>query len=330
MRTFKLTLAVLGILVFWLGCGGKYDKPLEVYKEPPSGAYTYVASLPGFWWANSMSMAGGHIFVAFDTTRTVHRYYSSGSQVGDVEFNGLDRPVAVGTSLRSVAIADSSDTITVKVYEPGGGDPFLVIRDPDWKRISALAVDDDENIYVADMGRHFVRSYDTTGKRRFAVDLADSGFGIGHVVSPRGLYFDGEALLIAEADPEKKQIQRISVDTPQQGLPFSAEVFFISHFTDEDDNDIELVKPVAVASDNYGRVIVLDQALGKIFRYSAAGHSDAIVNAPKTDKEGPDVLQGALSLGTYTHSQSQHENVFCLEAETGQIHRWEEAQVAEE
>jgi hypothetical protein len=330
MRTLKLTLAVLSILVFWLGCGGKYDKPLEIYKEPPSGAYTYLDSLPGFSRANNMSMAGGHMFVAFDTTRVVYRYYSSGNQVGDVEFNGLDRPVAVGAGLHSIAVADSSDSITVKVYEPGGGDPFLVIRDPDWDRISALAIDDDENIYVADMGRHFVRSYDTTGKRRFEVDLADSGFGIGHVVSPRGLCFDGEALLIVEADPEKKQIQRIAVDTPQQWLPFSTEVFFISTFPDEDDNDIELVRPVAVASDKYGRVFVLDQALGKIFRYTASGHSDAMVNAPKTDDEGPDVLQRALSLGTYTHSQSQRENVFCLEGETGLIHRWEEAEGAEE
>lgn len=330
MRAITILLAAACPMLFWLGCGGKYDKPLEVYKEPPSGAYNYTDSLVAFDWANCMSVAGGNIFVSFDTTRVVHRYYSSGSVVDDVIFYGLERPVAVGAGLGAVAVADSSDSVTIKVYDPEGGDPLLVIHDPDWRRVSALAVDDDENVYVADRDRNFVRSYDSKGKRRFEVDLADSGFGIGHVLSPRGLCFDGEALLIAEADAEKIQVQRIAIDSPQQGLPFSAEVFFIKSFTDEDDYEIALVEPVAVASDGQGRILVLDRALGKIFRFTDEGVPDAIVNAPKTEFEGPDILKGAVSLGTYKQSRTLRENVFCLETQTGLIHRWEEAQVTQE
>jgi hypothetical protein len=328
MRAIRLILILLVstyLLGLWTGCGGKYDKPLEVYKEMPTGVYNYADSLIGFTDASCISMTGGNIFVALGAGG-IGRYYTSGGRMDDVVFAGLDRATKVGTSLYAVAVADSSDILTVKVYSTEGGDPTLVVHDPEWRKISGLAVDDDGNVYVADRVRNFVRSYDSQGARRFEVDLADSGFGIGHVLSPRGLCFDGEALLIAEADGEKAQVQKIAIDQPQTGIPFSAEVFFISTFTDEGGNDIDLVRPVAVDVDGQGRILVLDQALGKIFRFTEDGLPDAIVNDPDDEKQGPDVLDGATSIGTFFSIQVRRENVFCLETGTGRIHRWEEAQ----
>jgi hypothetical protein len=328
MTVTRLTLTLLLSLCLvgaWVGCGGKYDKPLEVYKEMPTGAYNYADSLTGFTSASCMSMTGGNIFVSLGTGE-VGRYYNNGAQVADVVYARLDYSTSVGTSLNAVAVADSSDSLTVKVYSTEGGDPMVVIHDPEWQRIGGLAVDDDGNIYVSDAVRNFVRSYDSEGNRRFEVDLADSGFGIGHVLTPRGLFFDGEALLIAEGNGEKAQVQRIAIDQPQTGIPFSAEVFFISTFTDDDGNDIDLVRPVAVAVDGQGRILVLDQVLGKIFRYTEDGYSDAIVNDPEDEGGGPDVLGGATSIGTHFNIRSLRENVYCLETNTGLIHRWEEAE----
>lgn len=328
MGATRLTLILLVsfcLVALWMGCGGKYDKPLEVYKEMPTGAYNYADSLTGFISASYISMAGGNIFVTLGTGE-VGRYYSSGGRMVDVVFGGLDHSTSVGTSSYAVAVADSSDVLTVKVYSTEGGDPALVIQDPEWRNISGLAVDDDGSVYVADRVRNFVRSYDSQGNRRFEVDLADSGFGIGHVISPRGLCFDGEALLIAEADGEKAQVQKIAIDQPQTGIPFSSEVFFISTFTDEEGNDIDLIQPVAVDVDDQGRILVLDQALGKIFRFTEDGVPDAIVNDPEDEGEGPDVLEGATSLGTFFSIQSLRENVYCLETKRGVIHRWEEAE----
>jgi hypothetical protein len=324
LRLTLITLIAVCLLAFWLGCGGKYDKPLEVYKEMPTGAYNYADSLTGFTSATHMSMTGGNFFVSFETG-DVGRYYNSGKRTEDI-FNGLSYPAAIGASLGAIAVADGSGTMTVKIYPTIGGDPTLLIHDPEWGNIGGLAVDDNGNVYVSDMTRNFVRSYDRQGNHRFEVDLADSGFGIGHVLSPRGLCFDGEALLIAEGNGEKAQVQKIAIDQPQTGIPFSEDVFFISTFTDEEGNDIDLVRPVAVAVDGQGRILVLDQALGKIFRFTEEGYPDAIVNDPEGEGEGPDMLRGATSIGTHFSIRSLRENVYCLEAETGVIHRWEEAQ----
>jgi hypothetical protein len=179
---------------------------------------------------------------------------------------------------------------------------------------------------VADTDRDMIRSYDTEGNLRFGTDLADSGFGIGHVLSPRGVSLSGDTLYIAEAEPEKAQVQRILSESPQQGVPFSAEIFFIDSFTDEEGAETRLVRPVDVVVDDLGRILVLDEALGKIFRYTPEGHSDAVVNDPDSSAAGPDELDGAVSLGTYLFPSSVRENVFCLETSTGTVHRWEEAE----
>jgi hypothetical protein len=324
----SIAVAAVMVAVAATGCGRKYDKPLEVYKVPSTGAYNYAQTLPIFDGARNMSMAGGNIFVTFTDSGRAGRYFNNGRRHEDVIYEGLVRPTVIGAGLGAVAVADSTgpDSTVVRVYELTGGAPVLEIRDPDWGTVAGLAVDGDGNIYVADTDRDMIRSYDTEGNLRFGTDLADSGFGIGHVLSPRGVSLSGDTLYIAEADPEKAQVQRILTESPQQGVPFSAEIFFIDSFTDEEGAETRLVRPVDVVVDDLGRILVLDEALGKIFRYTPEGHSDAVVNDPDSSAAGPDELDGAVSLGTYLFPSSVRENVFCLETSTGTVHRWEEAE----
>jgi len=296
------------------GCGGKYDKPLEVYKEYQAGAYNYGKPLTGFEFATHMAITGGHLFISYRDSSALVDYFASGVVNPGVEFEGLVRPTIVGEGLRAIAVVETADSLSVKVYRPGGGAPFLTFSDPDWVEIGGLAIDDDDNIYVSDVSKNFVRSYDTLGRPRFDIDLADSGFGIGHVMSPMGLCFDGEALLIAEADDEKAQVQKVSVDEPQQGIVFSETVPFISSFTDTAGNEVNLRRPVAVTTDALGNIYVLDAELGQTLRYTFDGEPDTPVKSSSI--EDPDVLYDAIAVGTY------RERVYVLERGTGTIHIW--------
>ncbi len=322
-ETFTFNLLVLvSILILAGSCGGKYDKPLEVERKPKRGAYNYSDDYLGFEGALSMAVAGGSIFVAYGDSlapRKLARYYAKGSLVEDVFFNGLEHPVVIGVGKHLIAVADSSTTIKVKVYEFSGGDPVLEFTDPAWRSIGGLAVDEDGNVYVADRRRNFVRAYDSKGKPRFNVDLADSGFGIGHVIKPMGIYIDQGTLLISEGDQSKPSVQRIRIDEPQKGIVFSQTVPFLREFMDEDGNPMNLQGPIAVATDHHGRIIVLDKALGKIIRFLPDGTSDAIVNSK--DAGGPDSLPNAISLGTYYDGRV--DRVYCLDAQSGVIHRWD-------
>jgi hypothetical protein len=306
--------ALLGLtLLIILGCGGKYEMPSETSKEAHLGEYVWGGGYGWFEGATHMSVIYGHIYVAFSDEGQVKRYYSNGDPEKDIVFEGLSRPFVVGAGRGGVVVADSADGIEVKVFALDGGQPFLTFGDSEWKSVGGLAIDDAGNVYVSDPVRNFVRSYNSKGRRRFGVDLADSGFGIGHVLSPRGLWVDGETLFIAEANGEKAQVQKISTTEPQKGITFSSQVPLINSFTDESGDEWVLIAPSAVTTDKDGRVFVLDKGLGKLFRFTAEGISDAMVNSP--DAGGPQHLQSPVSIGEF------NGRIYTLEKDTGTIER---------
>ncbi len=315
--THLVTLAALAFLIMSIcpGCGGKYEMPTETGKDARLGEYVYGGEYDWFEAATDMALIYGHIYVAYSGEGAVRRYYGDGDPEKDIVFNGLVRPFVVGVGRGGVAVADSSDGLTVSVFPLDGGAPILTFSDPEWKSIGGLALDDDGNVYVSDMVRNFVRSYNSSGNQRFGVDLADSGFGIGHVLSPRGLWIDGETLLIAEANGEKNQVQKISTTEPQKGIMFSGEIPLISSFTDDDGNEWVLSNPSAVTADSDGNVYILDDGLGKLFRFTADGVSDAMVNS--SEAGGPETLIDPVSVGEYKN------RMYTLERATGTIHRWD-------
>ena len=327
MIAVLLALAVLYLLP---GCGGKYDKPLELSRTIRMGEYSYQPAYRGFENSTSLSISLGSLYVAYaDTlsvppTGTVRAYFSGATPIPENlvrSFRGLQRPMVVGSGKRAIAVADIADAIFVRVYGLSGGDPIVSFSDPDWNMITGLAVDDTGNIYVADAAMNFVRSYKPNGKARFEVDLADSGFGIGHVMGPMGIAIDGETLLISEAHTEKVQVQRIRIDRPQTGIPFSADNPYLSVFTDADGNQTTFVRPVGVAAGSEGSVFVLDQGLGWILRFDAEGNSIAMVNSPA--QEGPLDVSDAVSIDTYNPPTQTSASVYVLEPIKGLIHRWD-------
>ncbi len=303
------------ILAASLGCGGKYEMPSETSKDAHLGEYVHGGEYPWFEGATYMAVIYGHIYVAYSAEGAVRRYYGDGDPERDIVFSGLERPLVVGVGSGGIAVADSSEHLTVHVYALDGGEPFLTFSDPEWKMIGGLATDDKGNVYVSDKARNFVRSYNSQGKRRFGVDLADSGFGIGHVLSPQGLWIEGETLFIAESNGEKNQVQKISTSEPQKGIMFSGEIPLINSFTDISGTEWVLIGPSAVTTDIDGNVYILDKGLGKIFRFTAEGVSDAMVNSPEAG--GPQSLAAAVSIGEY------RSRIYTLETATGTIHRWD-------
>jgi hypothetical protein len=321
-RAVAVGILMLLTLVWVVGCGGKYNKPLETPGKPRLGDYTYWDGYTGFDHANSLSMANGRIYVSYSEPGEALAFFSHADPIPSnvfLGFLGLARPVKIGAGKYAIAVADSVEVLTVRIYGLRGGEPTVSFSDPDWRRISGLALDDSGNVYVADAVKNFVRAYGPTGRRRFQVDLADSGFGIGHVMRPQSICFDGEALLVAEAHPEKFQVQRIRVDEPQRGLPFSIDNPYISAFADSEGNQITLTKPVAVAATRQGSIFVVDRELGKIFKFDMAGKSIAIVN--NVTAGGPTKLDGPLSIGTYNESDVV-DNVYVLDSATGTIYQW--------
>jgi hypothetical protein len=304
-------LLALSFLLVIAGCGGKYDKPLELNRVVHMGEYSYISAYRGFENSTSLSICQGSLYVSFfdlmsePPTGTVITYFSSAAPVPENlvrHFNGLEHPYLVGAG-------------------KSGGDPTLTFSDPDWDRVTGLAVDDSGNVYVADAARNFVRSYKPSGRRRFTVDLADSGFGIGHVLSPMGLAIDNGTLLIAEASSEKAQVQRIRIDRPQTGIPFSADVPFINVYTDDEGNQMTLSAPIGVAAGSEGSIFVLDKGLGLIFRFDSDGSSIAIVNSEQ--QTGPTDVSDAVSVDAYDNPSQTSASVYVLDPSKGVIHRWD-------
>jgi hypothetical protein len=329
MRTRLLLVLLAGAgLCLAAGCGGKYDKPLEVDKTIRFGEYSYLP-VSGFDNAVALSIAGGTLYVAYSDTAasppsgTVRAYFSGAAPLPGNLFaplTGLARPTAVGAGKRAIAVADDAGSISVRIYGLGGGAPTFSFSDPDWRALTGLAVDDTGNIYVCDAVRNFVRSYKSNGKRRFEVDLADSGFGIGHVLRPTGLALDGETLLISEGHLEKAQVQRIRIDQPQSGIPFSTENPYISVYTDGDGNQTPLAEPVGVSAGKEGDIFILDRGLGKIFRFNPDGLPLAVVNSPQSG--GPPDLVTGVSIDSYDNPSYASASVYVLDSR-GVMHRWD-------
>jgi DNA-binding beta-propeller fold protein YncE len=298
-------------------CGGKYEKPTETPGGlvPIAGSYSHIGRYEGFEAATDFSIAFGLLFIAYESQGEVLVYYNTGRQNHGIDFSAPAHPRLVAAGGRRVAVADAG-AMRISVFDWAGGDTLFSFRDPDWVEFGGIALDDRGNVYVSDAARNFVRSYTPQGKRRFAIDLADSGFGVGHVLSPRGLYVDGQTLLIAESGDQKNQVQRIDINTPQQGILFSDEVPFLRSFVDTSGNRIPLARPVDVAADTLGSIFVLDQgqAVPRIFKYDSEGRFVASVNA--LTENAADSLVFPVCVDTYL------EDVYALDTGTGIIHRW--------
>jgi hypothetical protein len=231
------------------------------------------------------------------------------------------RPYLIGVGTYEIAVADSGDSVEiVKCYSIGGGDPLWEVVDEEWVELGGLAVGDDGLTYVSDASRNFIRAYDSAGHLMFGQDLADSGFGLGHVLRPRGIFIEADTLYIAEAHEEKAQVQRIDVRHPQTGIPFSNERPFISSYVDSLGIEVPLIEPIAVCVNVAGQIFVLDSGHGIIIEYNRDGTTEAIVTTPFS---GPCPVPDVNSIGPYS------VRIYALDPPAGVVHRWDKGGAVE-
>lgn len=319
-------LVAAGIL---LGCGGKIDPPGELFKEPRRSVYLYAGSYAGFDRATSLGITGGRLFASFPESALVDlpdsgfvlAFRSTGNIETSVEFSGTMMPYLIGVGTYEIAVADSGDSVDiVRCYGIGGGDALWEVMDEEWVEIGGLAVGDDAITYVSDAARNFIRAYDNSGNLLFGEDLADSGFGLGHVLRPRGIFIEEDTLYIAEAHEEKAQVQRINVRTPQEGIPFSEERPFISSYVDSLGIEMPLIEPIAVCVNVDGQIFVMDSGYGIIIEYNRDGTTEAIVTTPFS---GPCPVPDVNSIGPYS------VRIYALDPPAGVVHRWDKGGVVE-
>lgn len=309
-------LAATGAAGAMLSCGGKIDTPSELDKEPRVSVYLYAGEYKGFQGASWLGVTGGRLYAAFPDSGVLVAFNSRAEVVADAVFYGVEKPFVVGVGTHEIVVADRADTaVTTSAYDIGGGDPMWAVVDTEWVEIGGLAIHEEGAIYVSDAKRNFVRAYDTEGNLMFGQDLADSGFGIGHVLSPRGIFVEEDTLYIAEAHPQKAQVQRISVNQPQTGIPFSPAKPYISTYVDTSGVEVPLIAPVDVCVNIIGQIFVLDEGHGLIIEYNRDGTTEAIVTAPTSG--GPVPFHGGNSMGPYSN------RIYALEPASGVVHRWD-------
>jgi len=258
------------MVIFTLGmlasCGQRIEAPEENpwNKELPlPDSYVFNYERIGFETATDLELArGGLLYIA--SADGVTPYYQDVLRGPGWTFDGIIDPVVVSEAPDGhILVADRGD-MNVKVFESDGGSPVVTFTDSDWAAFGGLAADDSGTIFVADREMSFVRAYLPDGTPKFTEDIADSGFGLGHVIQPHGLYYDGRYLWIA--DTGKNWIQEVNPDSVQLGLRF------LDGYTyeDEEGNEVKLPfsAPVDVATDTDGFVYVTDQGNRRIFKFT--------------------------------------------------------------
>jgi len=217
----RLWCALLGALLAW-SCGQEFDLPPQPDpgRIPTPGTY----NLEKVWEIDSptdLVSQGSYLYVIEGESR-VQAYLTRAKQaihpqfVG--EFEGLIRPTALCLARRDstyIIVADEGDT-TVKRYLFTGGAPRFAFRDTIWDGdFTAIAADQDLNVYLSFAERDTILKYDAEGHRTRLI--SDRGTGTGFVISPNGLHWNGEHLLVA--DTGKDWVQRLRGDTTNVAAP---------------------------------------------------------------------------------------------------------------
>lgn len=310
-------LAVVLGAVLCVGCGQRIEAPRKGKFElniPPPDSYTFKFERVGFGTASDIELArGGLVYLA--STEGVTSYYQDINGGPGYPFaEVIDAAATCEAPSGNIVIADRGD-MYVKVYEPDGTNMLASFTDTTWSNFGGVAADDSGNIYVADVDRSFVRAYLPDGGPRFVdedgfvVDMADSGFGLGHVLSPHGLFYDGESLWIA--DTGKNWVQEVLPDSIQLGLAY------LDGYTyeDVDGNEIKIPfsSPVDVATDDNGFLYVVDRGNQRIFKFDENRASFATVNYDTTMGRAP----GLRAIGVNTSM------VFAIDDSLESILVWE-------
>jgi hypothetical protein len=258
-------LIVVLALALPLGCGQQMtlpDQPEYQWTTPDPGTY----NLKAVWdrpAPTDLAASGIYLFV-IESGERVATYYNNRLYPAEPsvvsEYEGLMGPVHLAVYKRDstfVVVADSSD-MQCKIYYWLGGQPLHAIRDTLWESFGGVALDENLNVYVADADRDVIEVYNRWGDKLRVV--ADYGTGSGYVITPRGLAYHRDLLVVADAG--KNWVQRLDPDTSNVAL-YPEPIGFGENL---------LKNPHDVAVDELGAYIfVADTEHHQVLKYETAG-----------------------------------------------------------
>jgi len=318
----RITGLVVGIgVACWVGCGQRIDAPHEspfALIIPPPDSYVQLYERLGFDSATDLDLARGGLLYVSSMVNGVTPFYQSVLRGPGWPFEDLVDPAVVAEAPNGDILVGDRGDMHVKVYEADGGAPRVTFTDSLWAEFGGIAADDSGNIYVADAESSFVRAYRPDGTPRFSGQhLADRGFGLGHVMEPHGLFFDGEDLWIA--DTGKNWVQKVSTREIQLGLAFLDGYTHTYVGQDSLDNTVEyeikisFSSPMDVATDTEGFVYVADRGNRRIFKFDDKMASFTMVNYDTLMSQPP----GLRAIGV------SDTRVYAIDDSLGAILVWE-------
>ncbi len=289
-----LSASLLGGALFLAGCGQKISKPEETQGGPttPPGNYilTYVWSdFPGT--TDIVVTTGGFVYVAQESSRVVaYKTFSPTPHPLIAPLENLVKPVLLAEGPNEeIYVADAGD-MTVKHFPRAGGPPLVTFTDPAWAVFGGIAVDDQGYIYVGDSEKQFIWKYTPAGERDTLGGngvLSESGAGIGYVIHPRGLSFDGTYILVT--DTGHNQVKRLAKDA------YASCFLFINGPSPTDPFD----SPLDSDSDELGNIYVADTGKNRVLKYTNLGVLDKTVNWDPEFPIGPPV--GVAARGDWVY-----------------------------
>jgi DNA-binding beta-propeller fold protein YncE len=192
--------------------------------------------------------SGGNLYVANHGNHTIHRYSSTGADLGIFVSTGLSIPTGVAFDSQGRLVVCNYGDGSVSIYS-ATGDLLSHVRTGLLNPI-ALALDSSDNIFVStpNIGAN-------SGVFRFSFDGSQKTlFATGMDFDPRGLAFDQAGNLYV-ANQHGNTVLRFAADGTSLGAFAST----------------GLRDPFALAFDALGDLYISNQTGGTIRRYSASG-----------------------------------------------------------
>jgi len=260
-HTKRIVFTLCVILTF--GCGRKYPIPPESqYGMPPEESYVLVEEWPGdnpYELHDIMDViVGKDGFIYVLTPNDLYKLFENG-QLDKILVTGLRNATAVDQDiLRHICVVDGD---IIKVFDRTGR-LLYSFEDTNLVTPSGIA-SDGETIFISDMYRNLVLSYDSTGTLLDTV--ASYGAGILNVAAPHDLCIWCDRIFVVST--AHNWVEAITIDTPRVNL---LHLGGTTH--DGDTLPGYFINPVDVAVDDSGYVYVADAGNSRIQKFDRYGN----------------------------------------------------------